>query len=57
MPAATGYLTGLDLAKAYASSDIFPVSQHTDTFGNVVIEAFASGLGRSWFPTRVARGN
>lgn len=40
----TGYLTGLELAKAYASSDIFVFPSTTDTFGNVVIEAFASGL-------------
>ncbi len=40
----TGYLTGLELAKAYASADIFLFPSTTDTFGNVVIEAFASGL-------------
>ena len=40
----TGYLTGLELAKAYASADIFVFPSTTDTFGNVVIEAFASGL-------------
>ena len=40
----TGYLAGLELAKAYASSDIFVFPSTTDTFGNVVIEAFASGL-------------
>lgn len=40
----TGYLAGLELAKAYASADIFVFPSTTDTFGNVVIEAFASGL-------------
>ena len=40
----TGYLTGLDLAAAFASSDIFLFPSTTDTFGNVVIEALASGL-------------
>lgn len=40
----TGYLTGDDLANAYASSDIFVFPSGTDTFGNVVLEAQASGL-------------
>jgi glycosyltransferase involved in cell wall biosynthesis len=39
-----GYLTGEPLAKAYASADIFVFPSTTDTFGNVVIEAQASGL-------------
>lgn len=39
-----GYLTGLDLARAYASSDIFGFPSDTETFGNVVLEAMASGL-------------
>lgn len=39
-----GYLTGEKLAKAYASADIFVFPSTTDTFGNVVIEAQASGL-------------
>lgn len=39
-----GYLTGESLAKAYASADIFVFPSTTDTFGNVVIEAQASGL-------------
>ena len=38
-----GYLTGEPLAKAYASADIFVFPSTTDTFGNVVIEAQASG--------------
>jgi glycosyltransferase involved in cell wall biosynthesis len=40
----TGYLTGEDLAAAYASSDVFVFPSGTDTFGNVVLEAQASGL-------------
>jgi glycosyltransferase involved in cell wall biosynthesis len=40
----TGYLSGLDLAKAFASADIFAFPSTTDTFGNVVLEAMASGL-------------
>ena len=40
----TGYLTGEDLARAYASADIFVFPSVSDTFGNVVIEAQASGL-------------
>jgi glycosyltransferase involved in cell wall biosynthesis len=40
----TGYLTGKDLATAYASADIFVFPSTTDTFGNVIIEAQASGV-------------
>jgi glycosyltransferase involved in cell wall biosynthesis len=40
----TGVLDGEDLAAAYASSDIFVFPSATDTFGNVVLEAQASGL-------------
>jgi glycosyltransferase involved in cell wall biosynthesis len=40
----TGYLTGGELAAAYASADIFVFPSTTDTFGNVIIEAQASGL-------------
>ncbi|HJT45135.1 MAG TPA: glycosyltransferase [Chthoniobacterales bacterium] len=40
----TGYLTGKELAAAYASSDIFVFPSTTDTFGNVIIEAQASGV-------------
>jgi glycosyltransferase involved in cell wall biosynthesis len=46
MPGAifTGYLKGKELAAAYASADIFVFPSTTDTFGNVVIEAQASGV-------------
>jgi glycosyltransferase involved in cell wall biosynthesis len=40
----TGYLSGEDLASAYASADIFVFPSTTDTFGNVIIEAQASGV-------------
>jgi glycosyltransferase involved in cell wall biosynthesis len=40
----TGYLTGEQLAAAYASADIFVFPSTTDTFGNVILEAQASGL-------------
>jgi glycosyltransferase involved in cell wall biosynthesis len=40
----TGYITGSDLAEMYASADLFVFPSTTDTFGNVVLEAQASGL-------------
>jgi glycosyltransferase involved in cell wall biosynthesis len=40
----TGILTGEDLSRAYANMDIFAFPSHTDTFGNVVLEALASGV-------------
>lgn len=40
----TGFLTGDDLSKAYANSDIFFFPSDTETFGNVTLEAMASGL-------------
>ena len=40
----TGYLSGEELARAYASADVFVFPSMSDTFGNVVIEAQASGL-------------
>jgi len=40
----TGYLEGEDLAAVYASCDLFLFPSTTDTFGNVVLEAQASGL-------------
>ncbi len=40
----TGYLRGEALATAYASADIFAFPSRTETFGQVVLEAMASGL-------------
>jgi phosphatidylinositol alpha 1,6-mannosyltransferase len=40
----TGVLRGETLAAAYASMDLFVFPSHTDTFGNVVLEALASGV-------------
>jgi glycosyltransferase involved in cell wall biosynthesis len=39
-----GWLGGLDLARAYASADVFLFASRTDTFGQVILEAQASGL-------------
>ena len=39
-----GHLTGADLSTAYASSDVFLFPSETETFGNVTLEAMASGL-------------
>ena len=40
----TGVLRGKELARAYANMDLFVFPSHTDTFGNVVLEALASGV-------------
>jgi glycosyltransferase involved in cell wall biosynthesis len=40
----TGYLEGEALASIYASCDLFVFPSVTDTFGNVVLEAQASGI-------------
>ncbi len=40
----TGHLDGEVLARAYASADIFLNPSVTETFGNVTLEAMASGL-------------
>jgi glycosyltransferase involved in cell wall biosynthesis len=39
-----GVLRGEALAAAYANMDLFVFPSHTDTFGNVVLEALASGV-------------
>jgi len=46
----TGFLEGDALAHAYASSDVFLFPSDTETFGNVTLEAMASGV-----PTVCAR--
>jgi glycosyltransferase involved in cell wall biosynthesis len=40
----TGVLKGEALSEAYANMDLFVFPSHTDTFGNVVLEALASGV-------------
>jgi phosphatidylinositol alpha 1,6-mannosyltransferase len=40
----TGVLRGDDLARAYANMDLFVFPSRTDTFGNVIQEAAASGV-------------
>lgn len=40
----TGFLTGVNLARAYAAGDLFLHCSVTETFGLVVLEAMASGL-------------
>ena len=40
-----GARTGTDLAAHYASGDVFLFPSITETFGNVVLEAMAAGLG------------
>lgn len=39
----TGFLSGQELAHVYAASDLFVFPSPTETFGNVVLEAIASG--------------
>jgi phosphatidylinositol alpha 1,6-mannosyltransferase len=39
-----GVLRGPELARAYANMDVLVFPSHTDTFGNVVLEALASGV-------------
>jgi glycosyltransferase involved in cell wall biosynthesis len=39
-----GWLHGAELARAYASADLFLFASQTDTFGQVILEAQASGV-------------
>jgi glycosyltransferase involved in cell wall biosynthesis/predicted metal-dependent phosphoesterase TrpH len=39
-----GWLGGEELARAYASADVFLFASSTDTYGQVILEAAASGL-------------
>jgi phosphatidylinositol alpha 1,6-mannosyltransferase len=39
-----GFIQGQELSDLYASSDLFVFPSTTETFGNVILEAFASGL-------------
>ncbi len=45
-----GVMVGEELARAYASADIFVFPSRTDTFGNVLLEALASGLPVAAYP-------
>lgn len=40
----TGFLDGEELAQAYASADVFLFPSDTESFGNVTLEAMASGV-------------
>ena len=54
-----GQLTGDELSAFYASADVFVFPSTTDTFGNVLLEAMASGLvvvGADVGPTREVLG-
>jgi glycosyltransferase involved in cell wall biosynthesis len=55
----TGRLEGAPLQEAYAAGDVFIFPSTTDTFGNVMLEAMASGLpvlGADVGPTREVLG-
>ncbi len=45
-----GLQSDSDLAEAYASADVFVFPSLTDTFGNVILEALASGCPVAAFP-------
>ncbi|WZL74706.1 glycosyltransferase [Clostridiaceae bacterium 35-E11] len=40
----TGYKSGIELQTYYASADIFTFPSNSETYGNVILEAMASGL-------------
>ncbi len=46
----TGTLQGEQLAAVYASADVFVFPSRTDTFGNVILEALASGCPVAAYP-------
>ncbi|ADZ69914.1 glycosyltransferase family 4 protein [Polymorphum gilvum] len=46
----TGPKVGEDLARHYASADVFVFPSLTDTFGNVLLEALACGIPVAAFP-------
>ena len=45
-----GALSNVELARVYASSDVFVFPSRTDTFGNVLLEAMASGCPVAAYP-------
>ncbi len=57
-----GYMKGEELATAYASSDAFVYASETETMGNVILEAMASGLAvvaprAGGIPSLISQGN
>jgi glycosyltransferase involved in cell wall biosynthesis len=46
----TGYRANGELARTYASADVFVFPSRTDTFGLVMLEALASGVPVAAFP-------
>ena len=46
----TGAKFGQELAEAYAQADVFVFPSKTDTFGNVILEALASGVPVAAYP-------
>jgi glycosyltransferase involved in cell wall biosynthesis len=52
-----GMRQGLDLATHYASADLFLFPSLTETFGNVVLEALASGLAVAAFDYAAAHAH
>ena len=46
----TGIKTGTELAEAYAQADVFVFPSRTDTFGNTILEALASGVPVAAYP-------
>ena len=50
----SGFQKGRELAEHYASGDIFLFASQTETFGNVTLEAMASGLAVVAYPPAAA---
>eukprot|EP00913_Durusdinium_trenchii_P008174 g7671.t1 len=46
----TGMKTGEELARTYAQADVFVFPSKTDTFGNTILEALASGVPVAAYP-------
>ncbi len=45
-----GLKTGVELAQIYAQADVFVFPSRTDTFGNTILEALASGVPVAAYP-------